>query len=168
MQKASFFAAALSDRLFQASPSSLKRDVNNSRSANGMVAQTSCGEHLQRTMSVTVSLNLRNQYVWFCFVFFFNLLFFINEDRNTVSSPLLQAALIEEVAYVKKIIVTGGTYISYSSQCNKETFGVWLEDVRSYCLFGHIPNSLNDEITELMEWYILHSLLHAKLLTTVC
>ena len=43
---------------------------------------------------------------------FLNFLFFINEDRNTVSS---QAALIEEVAYVKKIIVTGGTYISYSS-----------------------------------------------------
>jgi len=30
MQKTSFFAAALSDRSFRASPSSLKRDVNNS------------------------------------------------------------------------------------------------------------------------------------------
>ena len=47
--------------------------------------------------------------------FFFNLLFFINEDRNTVSSPPLQTVLIEEVAYVKKIIVTGGTHTPYSS-----------------------------------------------------
>ena len=42
-----------------------------------------------------------------CYFFFFNLLFFINEDRNTVSSPPLQTVLIEEVAYVKNIIVTG-------------------------------------------------------------
>ena len=52
MQKTSFFAAALSDRSFRASPSSLKRDVNNSiqssnsLSANGTVAQSSGGEHL--------------------------------------------------------------------------------------------------------------------------
>ena len=45
---------------------------------------------------------------------FFYLLFFINEDRNTVSSPPLQTVLIEEVAYVK-IIVTGGTHTLYSS-----------------------------------------------------
>ena len=36
------------------------------------------------------------------------LLVVINEDRNTVSSPRLQTVFIEEVAYVKKIIVTGG------------------------------------------------------------
>ena len=41
--------------------------------------------------------------------FFTYLLVFINEDRNTVSSPPLQTIFIEEVAYVKKkIIVTGG------------------------------------------------------------
>ena len=48
-------------------------------------------------------------------LFFFYLLFFINEDRNTVSSLPLQTVLMEEVAYVKKIIVTGGTHTSYSS-----------------------------------------------------
>ena len=42
------------------------------------------------------------------FLFFTYLLVFINEDRNTVSSPPLQTVFIEEVAYVKKIIVTGG------------------------------------------------------------
>ena len=45
------------------------------------------------------------------FFFFFlltYLLVVINEDRNTVSSPQLQIVFIEEVAYVKKIIVTGG------------------------------------------------------------
>ena len=52
MQKASFFAAALSDRSFRASPSSLKRDVNNSiqgsnaEFANGTVAQRSGGAHM--------------------------------------------------------------------------------------------------------------------------
>ena len=60
MQKTSFFAAALCDRSFQASPSSLKGDVNNSiqgsnsLSANGTVAQSSGGEHLLQMMSVTV------------------------------------------------------------------------------------------------------------------
>ena len=44
-------------------------------------------------------------------VFLFHLLFLINEDRETVSSSPLQAAEIEEVAYVKKIIVTKGTHI---------------------------------------------------------
>ena len=45
MQKTSFFAAALFHRSFRASPSSLKRDVDNpiqsskSLSANGTVAQ---------------------------------------------------------------------------------------------------------------------------------
>ena len=56
------------------------------------------------------------QICYFLFVFFVYLFFFINEDRNTVSSPPLQTVLIEEVAYVKKIIVTGGTHISYSSK----------------------------------------------------
>ena len=43
------------------------------------------------------------------FFFFTYLLAFINEDRNTVSSPPpLKTVFIEEVAYVKKIIVTGG------------------------------------------------------------
>ena len=52
MQKASFFAAALSDRSFQALPSSLKRDVNNSiqgsnaKFVNGTVAQRSGGAHI--------------------------------------------------------------------------------------------------------------------------
>ena len=118
MQKPSFFAAALSDRSFRASPSSLKRDVNNSiqssnsLSANGTVAHSSGSEHLWRTMSLTVSSTPRIREDWFLFCFFFYLLtyllVFINEDRNTVSSPPLQTVLIEEVAYVKKIIVTGG------------------------------------------------------------
>ena len=69
MQKASFFAAALSDRSFRASPSSLKRDVNNSiqgsnaRSANGTVAPRSGGAHIQRMRNMTVSLSSRNHYV---------------------------------------------------------------------------------------------------------
>ena len=116
MQKTSFFAAALFHCSFRASPSSLKRDVNksiqssNSLSANGMVAHSSGSEHLWRTMSLTVSSTPRIREDWFlfCFVFFTYLLVFINEDRNTVSSPLLQTVFIEEVAYVKKIIVTGG------------------------------------------------------------
>ena len=67
MQKASFFAVALSDRSLRASQSSLKRDVNNaiqdSNATNGTVAQTSGGAHLQRIMSVTASSNSRNHYV---------------------------------------------------------------------------------------------------------
>ena len=120
MQKASFFAAALSDRSFRASPSSLKRDVNNSIQGSrpslacGTVAQRSGGAHIEQMGSRTVSSSSRDQHVQFLF-FFFYLLFFFNDDRNTLSSPPLQAALIEEVAYVKKIIITGGTYISYSS-----------------------------------------------------
>ena len=117
MRKTSFFAAALSDRSLRASPSSLKRDVNNSiqssnsLSANGTVAHSSVSEHLWRTMSLTVSSTPRIREDWFLFCFFFlltYLLVFINEDRNTVSSPPLQTVFIEEVAYVKKIIVTGG------------------------------------------------------------
>ena len=56
MQKTSFFVAALFDRSFRASPSSLKRDVNNciqssnSFSANGTVAQSSGSEHVKRTL----------------------------------------------------------------------------------------------------------------------
>ena len=61
MQKTSFFAAALFDRSFRASLSSLKRDVNNaiqsskSLSANGTVAQWRRSEYLWRTMSLSVS-----------------------------------------------------------------------------------------------------------------
>ena len=61
MQKTSFFVAALFDRSFRASPSSLKRDINNAiqssnlLSANGTVAHSSGSEHLWRTMSLTVS-----------------------------------------------------------------------------------------------------------------
>ena len=53
MQKTSFFTAALFDRSFRASPSSLKRDVNNpiqsstSLSANGTVAQSVSYTHLR-------------------------------------------------------------------------------------------------------------------------
>ena len=54
-------------------------------------------------------------YFVFSFFFFFYLLFFINADRNTVSLPPLQTVLIEEVVYVKKIIVNGGTHTPYSS-----------------------------------------------------
>ena len=79
MQKTSFFAAALSDRSFRVSPSSLKRDVNNSiqssnsLSANGTVAQSSGGEHLWRTMSLTVSSTPRihEDRCLFCFFFFY-------------------------------------------------------------------------------------------------
>ena len=61
MEKTSFFAATLFDGSFRASPSSLKRDVNNaiqssnSLSANGTVAQSRRSEHLWRTMSLSVS-----------------------------------------------------------------------------------------------------------------
>ena len=76
MQKTSFFAAALFDRSFRASPSSLKRDVNNSiqssnsLSANGTVAQSSGSENLWRTMSLTVSSTPRVRKDWFLFFFF--------------------------------------------------------------------------------------------------
>ena len=106
MQKTSFFAAALFDRLFRASPSSLKRDVNNSiqssnsLSANGTVAQSSGSEHPWRTMSLTVSSTPRVREDWFLFFFFFTyLLVFINEDRNTVLSLPFQTVFIEEVAF---------------------------------------------------------------------
>ena len=36
-------------------------------------------------------------------VFLFHILFFINEDRKTISSLLLQAAKVEEVAYVLQV-----------------------------------------------------------------
>ena len=115
MQKTLFFAAALSDRSFRASPSSLKPDVNNSIQGsnslivNGTVAQSSGCEHLWRTMNLTVSSISRIREDWFQLCFFFTyLLVFINKDRNTVSSPPLQTVFIEEVAYVKKIIVTRG------------------------------------------------------------
>ena len=110
----SFFAAALFDRLFRASPSSLKRDVNNciqssnSLSANDTVAQSRRSEHLWRTISLTVSSTPSIREYCFFFFFFTYLLVFINEDRNTVSSPPIQTVFIAEVAYVKKIIVTGG------------------------------------------------------------
>ena len=116
MQKTSFFVAPLFDRSFRASPSSLMRDINNSiqsstsLSANGTVAQSSGSEHLWRTMSLTVSSTPRIREDWFllCFFFLTYLLVFIHEDRSTVSSPPLQTVFSEEVAYVKKIIVTGG------------------------------------------------------------
>ena len=84
--------------------SSLKRDVNIStqgstpKSANGMVAQMrwrtplADDEH-ERQFEFNNPLSL------VFVVFLFHLLFFINEERNTVSLQPLQAALIE-VAYV--------------------------------------------------------------------
>ena len=71
---------------------------------------------LRRTTRVTEfeSDNFKNLIVLVLFCFVFYLLFFINADRNTVSSPPPQIVLIEEVAYVKKIIVTGGTHTPYS------------------------------------------------------
>ena len=80
MQKTSFFAAALFDRSFRASPSSLKRDVNNaiqssnSLSANGTVAQSRSSEHLWRTMRLCVSSTPRIREECFLFCFFFFLL----------------------------------------------------------------------------------------------
>ena len=84
MQKTSFFAAALFDRSFRASPSSLKRDVHNSihssnsLSANGTVAHLSGSEHLWRTMSLTVSSTPRIRGDWFLFCFFFFLLTYLS------------------------------------------------------------------------------------------
>ena len=77
MQKTSFFAAALFDRSFRASPSSLKRDVNNAiqsskpLSVNGTVAQSRRSEHLWRTMSLSVSSipQVREDCFLFCFFF---------------------------------------------------------------------------------------------------
>ena len=75
MQKTSFFAAALFDRLFRASPSSLKQDVNNaiqssnSLSVNGPVAQSRRSEHLWWTMSLSVSSTPRIRED--CSLFFF-------------------------------------------------------------------------------------------------
>ena len=101
MQKTSFFAAALFARSFRASPNSLKRDRNNSiqgsnsLSAKGTVAQSSGGEHLWRTMSLTISSTPRLREDWFLLCFFFTyLLVFINENRNTVSLPPLQTVFI--------------------------------------------------------------------------
>ena len=77
MQKTSFFAAALFDHSFRASPSSLNRDVNNSiqgsnsLSANGTVAQSSGGEHLWRTMSLTAVRLRESAKIGFYFVFLF-------------------------------------------------------------------------------------------------
>ena len=77
MQKTSFFAAALFYRSFRASPSSLKRDVNNAvqssspLTANGTVAQSRRSEHLWRTMSLSVSSNPRRLLsILFCFFFY--------------------------------------------------------------------------------------------------
>ena len=77
MQKTSFFAAALFDRSFRASPSSLKRDVNNaiqssnSLSANGPVAQSRRSEHLWRTMSLSVRSTPRIREDCSLFFFFY-------------------------------------------------------------------------------------------------
>ena len=79
MQKTSFFAATLSDRSFRASPSSLKRDVNNaiqssnSLSANGTVAQSRSSEHLWWTMSLTIGSTPRIREDCFLFCCFFYL-----------------------------------------------------------------------------------------------
>ena len=76
MQKTSFFAAALFHRSFRASPSSLKRDVNNdlqssnSLTANGTVAQSRRSEHLWRTLSLSVSSNPRRLLSILLFFFF--------------------------------------------------------------------------------------------------
>ena len=99
------------DRSFRASPSSLKQDISNSvqgstpKSANGTVAQTADDE-------CDCQFEFENPLSSVFVVFLFYLLFFINEDRNTVSSPPLQTALIKEVAYVNKMLVTRGTQIS--------------------------------------------------------
>ena len=77
MQKTSFFAAALFYRSFRASPSSLKRDVNNAvqssspLTANGTVAQSRRSEHLWRTMSLSVSSNPRRLFSILFFFFFY-------------------------------------------------------------------------------------------------
>ena len=77
MQKTSFFAAALFDRSFRASPSSLKRDVNNSiqssnaLSANGTVAQSRRSEHMWRTIGLSVSSTPRIREECFLLCFFF-------------------------------------------------------------------------------------------------
>ena len=84
--------------------SSLKRDVNNSvqgstpKSANGTVVQMRWRTPLaddEREHQFEFNNPLSLVFV----VFLFHLLFFIKEDRNTVSLPPLQAVLIE-VAYV--------------------------------------------------------------------
>ena len=77
MQKTLFFAAALFDRSFRASPSSLKRDVNNSIqgsnsvSGNGTVAQSSGGKQLLQKMSLIVSSTPRIREDWFLCYFFY-------------------------------------------------------------------------------------------------
>ena len=54
MQKASFFAAALFDRSFRASPSSLKRDVNNAIQSSKSLSQWhGCSIEKKRTSVAT-------------------------------------------------------------------------------------------------------------------
>ena len=91
MQKASFFAAALSDRSFRASPSSLKRDVNNSiqgsrpNLASGTVAQRSGGAHTERMRSRTVSSSSSStdRHVQFLF-FFFTYFSFLSRQKYLI------------------------------------------------------------------------------------
>ena len=110
MQKTSFFAAALFDRSFRASPSSLKRDVNNSiqsstsLSANGTVAQSSGSEHLWRTMSLTVSSTPRIREDCFLLCFFFKLTYLSLFTKTEVLSRRRRS----RPSPSKKIIVTGG------------------------------------------------------------
>ena len=85
------------------------------------------GKRLRWVMSATVSSTSRITKLGFC-CFSFSLTFFINEDRKTVSSRLLQDTEIEEVAYVKKTIATRGTHILYCTHCGeiiKQTFDVY-------------------------------------------
>ena len=68
--------------------------------------------------------------------------------KTETLSRRCRSRLSQSKKYVKKIIVTGGTHTSYSSWSNKQTFDVSLKNVCSYCLFGCIQDSLNDEITD--------------------
>ena len=86
-----------------------------------MLAQSSCGRTLAEVSKFKSVRYSSSSLVLFL------ILFFINEDRNTVSSPPLQTSLIEEVAYVKKIIVPEEA--TYHEACPFLLF------VRSYCLF---------------------------------
>ena len=94
MQKTLFFAAALFDRSFRASPSSLKRDVNNaiqsskSLSANGTVAQSRRSEHLWRTMSLSVSSTPRIREDRFLFCIFFLLTYLSLLTKTEILSCL--------------------------------------------------------------------------------
>ena len=61
---------------------------------------------------------------------------------NFRTSVLLVLAQTVEQKYSLLLVSSG-----VKKMLNPVNFGVSLEDVRSYCLFGRIQNSLNDEIT---------------------